>query len=232
MDLNYISSAFGIVHVIISVIVGSILISKYFKSKDKTLIFVGLVWIIIVEPWIPASLNLIYISFDTVGLPYQISALITNLFLPVGLILWTLVITELVFKKIKTPLLIIFIIFGIIFYSLLFYSVILDISIIIDIPASVPLNMRYNLIWMVFQTILVVIVMVTGLAFSWTSIKHDNPEIKLRGKILGVAFISFLIGALLAIVNYAPLGNTIMITSSIEFYLGYILPDWIKDRWL
>ena len=231
MDLILISAVLALVFVSISTIVGILLILKYFKSKDKTLLYVGLTWIIIVEAWMPSAVNLIYMLMVPDGLSYQVRALIGNLFLPFGLILWTLVFTELVFTKYKKLLLIIFTIFSIVFEIILFYAIITDISLIIIIPSH-DLNMNYTILWVVFQLIFSVVTLVSGLAFSWKSIKHDNPEIKLRGKILFIAFASFLIGALLGIVDLPIPGNIVMITSSIEFYIGYILPDWVKNRFI
>ena len=231
MDLILISAVLALVFVSISTIVGILLILKYFKSKDKTLLYVGLTWIIIVEAWMPSAVNLIYMLMVPDGLSYQIRALIGNVFLPFGLILWTLVFTELVFTNYKKLLLILFSIFSIVFEIILFYAIITDISLIIIIPSH-DLNMNYKILWVIFQLLFSVITLVSGLAFSWKSIKHDNPEIKLRGKILFIAFISFLIGALLGILDLPVPGNIIMITSSIEFYIGYILPDWVKNRFI
>jgi len=231
MDPITISAILALVFVSISTLVGILLIAKYFKSKDKTLIYVGLAWIIIVEAWMPSAVNLLYMLATRVSLSYQIRALIGNLFLPFGLILWTLVFTELVFVKFRKHLLIIFAIFSVVFEIILFYAIFVDISFIIVIPSH-DLNMNYEPLWMIFQIILSIITLVSGLAFSWKSIKHDNPEIKLRGKILFIAFTSFLIGALLGIVDLPIPGNIVMITSSVEFYIGYILPDWIKNRFI
>ena len=231
MDLIFISAVLALIFVSISTLVGILLILKYFKSKDKTLLYVGLTWIIIVEAWMPSAVNLIYMLITRISLSYQIRAIIGNLFLPFGLILWTLVFTELVFTKYKKLLLLIFSIFSIVFEIILFYAIIADISLIIIIPSH-DLNMNYKILWVAFQLIFSVITLVSGLAFSWKSIKHDNPEINLRGKILFIAFISFLIGALLGIIDFPIPGNLVMITSSIEFYIGYILPDWVKNRFI
>ena len=231
MDFIVISAVFALFFVSISIIVGLLLILKYFKSKDKTLLYVGVTWIIIVEAWMPSAVNLIYMLITKISLSYEIRAIIGNVFIPFGLILWTLVFSELVFKNYRKLLLIIFSILCIVFEVILFYAILTDISLIIVIPSH-DLNMNYKPLWMIFQVIFSIITLVSGLAFSWKSIKHDNPEIKLRGKILFVAFVSFLIGAILGIVDFPVPGNIVMITSSIEFYIGYILPDWVKKRFL
>ncbi|MHA1467605.1 MAG: hypothetical protein ACTSP6_05940, partial [Promethearchaeota archaeon] len=63
------------------------------------------------------------------------------------------------------------------------------------------------------------------------------PEIKLRGKFLMAAFISWTFGAIadaiipLTVITL-PIIRIILITSAIEFYIGFVLPDWIKKRLL
>ncbi|MBN1802699.1 MAG: hypothetical protein JW891_14400 [Candidatus Lokiarchaeota archaeon] len=222
----------SLIFVIISVCVGLTLILKYFKSKDKALIYVGIAWIIIVESWMPAGINLVYLLFDSKGLSYEIRALIGNLFIPLGLLLWVAAATKIILTSYKKILLVLLAVLGIIFELVLFYAILFDITLIIDMATSTPYNMNYTPLWMIAQVLFSAITLITGLIFSWKSIKYDNPEIQLRGKILFVAFISFLIGALLGIFNFFIIGNIILITSSIEFYIGYILPKWIKKKFL
>ena len=71
--------------------------------------------------------------------------------------------------------------------------------------------------------------------FSVKSIKVDDPEIKWKGKFLLIAWFSFTIGAILDAA--LPLTEItliivrlILISSSIEFYLGFFLPDQLAKR--
>lgn len=228
---DYLNAITSLIFIVISVLVGFTLVSKYFKSKDKMLIYVGIAWIIIVEAWMPSAINLIYMLITTVSLPIETRVIIGNLFIPFGIVLWTFVVTQLVFTKYKKLLVIIFVILGIVFEVIMFYSIFNDISLFVDISSD-PLNTNYSIIGMSFQVVFSIITLVTGLSFSWKSIKHDNPEIKLRGKILFTAFTSFLIGSLFSIVDLYLIGSIFLITSSIFFYFGYILPDWIKSRFI
>ena len=76
-----------------------------------------------------------------------------------------------------------------------------------------------------------------GVLIAINSIKSDTPEIKLRGKFLLAAFISWSFGAIadatipLTVITL-PIIRIILITSAIEFYIGFVLPDWIKKRLL
>lgn len=84
-----------------------------------------------------------------------------------------------------------------------------------------------------FLISLISIVLILGLSLAITSIRAPNKEIKLKGKILFVAFFTFSLGAILDALLYSVLGNiiarSIMVISSIIFYIGFILPNWAKQ---
>ena len=229
MDPEVISAVLALIFISISVLVGLILISKYFKSGDKTLLLVGVSWIIIVEPWMPSAVNLVYKVITQNYLPIQARVIIGNVALPLGVLLWTIVITELVFKDYRQILLIIIGIVGVLFEIILFIGIFTNIDFIV-ITSSHQLNTNYPITMVIFQLIFSIYALATGLAFSYKSIGHSNQEIKLRGKLLSLAFIFFLIGALLGIFDLYILGNIIMIPSSILFYFAYILPNFIRKR--
>lgn len=81
----------------------------------------------------------------------------------------------------------------------------------------------------------IITALVTGLLFSIKSIKVDNPEIKLKGKILLVAFISFSFAAILdATVSDVTflliLIRLVLISSAIEYNLGFFLPKFLTKK--
>jgi hypothetical protein len=76
-------------------------------------------------------------------------------------------------------------------------------------------------------------VLITGTLFGRKSLRSDNPEIKLKGKLLIIAFWSFFIGAIFEIISHISIiilivGRIILISSAIEFYSGFLLPNWMK----
>jgi phosphoglycerol transferase MdoB-like AlkP superfamily enzyme len=88
----------------------------------------------------------------------------------------------------------------------------------------------------VFQLFAILTAFITGVVFSIKSMKVDEKEIKWKGRILLTAFISFLIGCLcdaLLALSEVPLVivRLILISSSIEYYLAWFLPDRLKE-WL
>ena len=82
---------------------------------------------------------------------------------------------------------------------------------------------------MAFQIFAIITTFITGVIFSKNSMASDDPRIKLKGKFLLIAFFSFTIGgALDALLPFTPftlvLVRLILISSAIEYYLGFLLP--------
>lgn len=81
------------------------------------------------------------------------------------------------------------------------------------------------------------IILITGLLFSRESLRSNNPENKLKGKFIAAAFISFIVGGVFD--AFLPLDiitmliyRIILISSSIEFYFGLFLPNWMKKSFI
>ena len=75
--------------------------------------------------------------------------------------------------------------------------------------------------------------LITGLLMGKECLRSENREIVLKGKFLIVAFISFLLGAMLDIIlPLHPVGimanRLILISSAIEYYIGFTLPEFVK----
>jgi hypothetical protein len=86
---------------------------------------------------------------------------------------------------------------------------------------------------MIFLIIFLLIVVVTGFLFANLSLKSKDPEVKLKGKLLVIAYITFAVGALLD--SSLPLNEVliiitrlILILSSFFWYGGFLLPKWLK----
>ena len=91
-------------------------------------------------------------------------------------------------------------------------------------------NSRYNYLALIFDIFTLISLLITGVIFSVKSMKVNDPEIKWKGRFLLIAFISFFIGALfdVAVPNVGitiVIGRLFLITSAIEYYLGFFLPE-------
>ena len=88
-----------------------------------------------------------------------------------------------------------------------------------------------------FLIIFIIILIITGVLFALKSMTSSYPEVRLKGKFILIAFISFTTGAVIeALFVLEPVivvfTRTILTLSAIMFYLGFILPDKVKKLFL
>ncbi len=229
--LDIINGTFSIVFVAISLLVGLIILSRYFKYKEKVYFFVGATWIFISEPWWPSSLSFLIALNNGIGLPQQIYFLIGNVFIPLAIVFWLMAFTEFLYTEKRKLILIVFIIYSLIFEVIFFVLLFLNPNLIGNL--NPPLDARYESFIMIYLISFLMIVVISGLLFARLSLKSEDRQVKLKGKILIGAYITFLIGAILDL--SIPLNDiTIIITrlililSAFFWYAGFIFPRWIK----
>ena len=229
--IDFLQGIFSLIFVIISLFIGLLILSKYFKYYKKELILVGFSWIGMSIPWLGDAVNFIVIMTTGKAISHQFSFLISFAPLPIFVLSWLAAFSDLTTNKHKTLILMGYIIIGAIFEVIFLYFLFTDVALLgtysgpfqVDFTPFLELYLLFNII----------IVLVTGLIFSRESIKSDNSEIKLKGKFLLLAFISFIIGALLdTIIPFTAISvvitRLILTISSLLFYLGFILPDFVK----
>ncbi len=233
--IDILNGVFSIIFVVISTIAGLIIASKYFKSKIKTLLYIGIAWILIVCPWWPSSASVLSALATGQGLTLETYLLLGNLFVPVFIFFLVAAFTEIYYNDKQKLALGIFGIIGAIVEIYFLYFLIVDPSVHGELQGVVDIEFRGFLrIYLIFS---ILVVCVLGILIAINSIKSDTPEIKLRGKFLMAAFISWTFGAIadatipLTVITL-PIIRIILITSAIEFYIGFVLPDWVKKRFL
>ena len=80
--------------------------------------------------------------------------------------------------------------------------------------------------------------LITGFLFVRESLKSENPEIRLKGKFILIAFLFYTMGTLIDVIIDIPteitivLARTIMIVAIFMFYIGFTMPNWVKKRFL
>lgn len=236
--VTIVSGVFSIIFVAISTYVGIRIASKYSELKDKTFLYVGITWVLIVEPWWPSAISfLIALINNSNGLQDtpEIYFIIGNVLLPVALLSWITAFTGLLYKEKQKLIQLFFVIFGVIFEIILFYFIFTD-STFIGVLHG-PVDVDYAGFILGFLLGMILMILVTGHLFARESLRTGKPEIMLKGKLLYAAFICFCIGALLdsAIplnVITLPVTRIVLISSAIFFYGGFILPDWMKKLFL
>jgi len=229
--LDTLNGIFSLIFVAISLLVGFIILSRFFKYKEKIYLLVSITWILISEPWWPSTVSFLIALINSVGLPPEIYFLIGNIFVPFAIVMWLLAFTEFLYSEKRKLILSIFAIIGIIFEILFFIFLFLNPALIGELNG--PVDVNYKSFIMVFLISFLSIVVITGFLFANLSLKSKDPEVKLKGKLLIIAYIAFSVGALLdasvpfnePIIIFIRL---ILILSAICWYGGFILPKWMK----
>ncbi|MFO8018957.1 MAG: hypothetical protein R6U96_10000 [Promethearchaeia archaeon] len=229
ITLGLISLAF----VLITFIVGFKIISQYFKYGAPRILLVGLAWIGIASPWIPDALTPLYILIDPNKKQLWIitfNLIVNNVILPIPVLLWLIAFTKMlnVRENYRKLILILTVILSIFYEIFLIYFYLIDLQKGIEISGYLYISdyIDYTLIIYVLEAL------ITGLLFSIQSIKSEVQEVKLKGKLLMVAFIFFTIGAMTDALYKKPILNIysrlILVISSVIFYMGFAFPKWVK----
>ncbi|MFX0188561.1 MAG: hypothetical protein ACFE8A_12595 [Candidatus Hodarchaeota archaeon] len=229
---DIIQGSFSLTFVVISIILGIIIISKYFKVKTRDYILLGIGMIGMSNPWLPDAISFLMIIFLNSNLWPEISFIIGYAFLPFVVLCWLMAFTNLYYEEKQKITLIIFSIPFSILEIFFFYLLFTDSTLIGTFVG--PFQIRWALFMNLFLLCLIAIVIITGILFTSQSIKSDNLEVKIKGKFLFVAFISFTIAAIIeSLFHLDPvtvvITRSILISSAIEFYIGFILPKWIRN---
>lgn len=235
--IELINGLLSILFVSISIILGATIASRYFKHKKRTLLLVGLTWIGLTSIWYSSSLSVLLILTTGKGISDELYMFLGNGLIPITSFVWMIAITDLLVSN-KEKQKLILIIFGI--YSALFeiyflYFLFTNPSMLGEVLG--PVDATYGRIVTIYQLSMVILILITGNLIGRKSLRADNLEIKLKGKLLIIASWSFVIGAIFEIVSHISIiilivGRLILISSAIEFYSGFMLPNWMKKLFL
>jgi len=233
--VDLLNGIFSLIFVVISTLVGLITAAKYFKTKNRILLLVGVSWILIVCPWWPSATSAFIALATGEGLELRMYLLLGNLFVPLFLILFIGAFTEIYFHEKQKIFLLIFAIIGIIVEIYLIYFVIVDPKVLGELHGIV--DIEFKGFWRYYLIFDILIVLIIGIAIAVNSLKSEDKVIKLRGKFLLAAFISWTLGAIfdasveLDLITL-PLIRILLISSAIEFYIGFVMPDLVKNRFI
>ena len=233
--LDILNGIFSFIFVVISLVVGVLILIRYFRYKEKIYFLVGATWILISEPWWPSSLSFLVSLSNGKGLPPTIYFLIGNMLIPLAITFWLLAFTEFLLTEKRKLILLVFAIIGVIFEIIFFTLLFINPDLIGYL--NPPVDVSYNFFIMIFLLIFILIVVISGFFFARLSLKSDDPEVKLKGKLLVVAYIAFFVGALLdSSIRLNELGvifvRLILIASAVFWYGGFLLPHWMKKLFL
>ncbi len=241
--VDYLQGSFSLIFVIISLIIGITILTKYFEHKNRLLILVGISWIGIANPWMPDSISFLMNLITGEPLPVELYFIIGNCFIPIALLTWLIAYTDMIRKKAQKKVIIITIILSIIFEIAFFTLFFIDIDLIGVINPIRPFTVEFGLFITVYLMLVILVMVVTGVIFAQKSVRSDDREIRLKGKLLRAAFITFTVAAvfdsLLGTIFEDPTDpllsimvvviRILLIFSALEFYGGFLLPRWMKE---
>ncbi len=236
MQIGFEENLTGIFSIIITaifLIVGFLITLKYREVKNKIFILVGLSWIGLSFPWMAVSIHFLLLILLNSALAEGIFFFIIIGLVPFTQICWIMAISDFtnVKKKNQKIIFIISLSLAIIIDIIFIYMLMTDVSSVGWIEGA--LLVKFTLFISIYLMIMVGIWAVIGFIFVKESLKSDNPEIRLKGKFLLLAFVSFIFGAIIEtvimIITITVIGRIVLIISAFFFYCGFMLPRWIKE---
>ncbi len=228
---------FTLIFVIISIITGAIIISKYFKLRKSQFLLFGLFWIGLTTPWWPTIIIFIMTLFTTAPVSIEAFIVFGIAFLPITIVLGLIAFLKVLPMKKRTKTIILILNLSInIFYEIFFFIfVFTDISMIAE-PGTSTFMIKWSVPSQIYFIVSLLFFLYVGLSFSISSIKEQDEVISLKGKFLLVAFLSFTIGTVLDFAIPMTLiyviARIILFTSTLEFYIGLMLPKFIEKIFL
>jgi hypothetical protein len=250
--VDVLHGTFSLVYVIISFTIGLIILLKYFKFRNRLYILVGLTWGFLSLIWLPDSVSFLRSLFfpQSGQLSEEMYFIIGNAFIPIALISWIIAYTDMINKdkqKLAVYLIVILsIVFEIAFFTLFFIDINLRLIWIGTYTTLFSADLGILLIAFMFITML--IILTTGLKFAAKSIRSEDKDVRLKGKLLRGAFILFTIAALLEksarsimigpvftnpndplLTVMLVIVRVLLVLSAFAFYGGFLLPRWIKE---
>ncbi len=239
-NFEILTGSFSLLIVIIYFIIGLKIVFKYIEFKQRVFVLMGLTWVFMGEIYWSSAISFVVALITGEGLSEVEYFFIGNLFIPLALVIWLAAFTEFKYKEKRKIIIIIAAIYGAIYEIAFMYYLFTDVSVIGQMFNAV--DAEYRSFALIYLISVLLIFVITGLMFASSSLRSDNLEVRLKGKLIILAMLLFAIGAALdglkpiLFPDYIGLvlviNRIILISSAITFYIGFILPNWVKKLFL
>lgn len=203
---------------------------KYFKYRQKALLYMAIALFSLGFIWLGLSVSFIFYIVTETHLAFEIQVVIAYGF-PFAIFFWLLVFTELIYKK-KQKLIIIIggiylLLIEVLFYTFLFTNIsLLGVSYGTFYTKWGPFILLRILINML-------IFLTTGIVFVREASKSDNAETKLKARLILVGIIFLLLGGLIySLFGLLFIALIILLVSVLGFYGGIVYPEWFEKMFL
>jgi len=230
--LDFITGLFSLLVIIVSTVIGLIIASKYIKYKSKPYLYWGFAYIGFYCPWWPSGISFACVLITGQPLSLFMYVVIGNLFVPLFLLLWLLGFTEMVYQKKRKILLIIYSTIAAVAETFLIYFLMTGTYSVLATFTGI-FDVTFNRLWLAWLLIVNFTVAITGLLFARDSLKSEDKELRFKGKILIIAFLTYPICAIIdGGVELNVIGvvliRSLLIFGAVMFYIGFFVPKFVK----
>ncbi|MBY8981964.1 MAG: hypothetical protein KGD57_03385 [Candidatus Lokiarchaeota archaeon] len=234
---EFLEGFLSLIWVIFATIIGIMII---IKTRKKEYITVGLFWILLCGGWWASSIQFITIISVDYRLTDSIYLMLTMLAIPWGVICWLISFGNFVYPEKKKKIVYINLVIIIIYQSLFLIFAFIKTDWVGTRDAGTYFNTKFSPFSLIFIIYGMSLILITGIIFSWKSMKMDDPKIKWKGRFLLIAFVLYSGGAIVdSAINLSDptigsiitvLVRIVLVTSAILFYFAFFLPESIANR--
>ena len=236
--LEIVQGSLSLVYIFITLLLSVLFIIKYIQIRQTELLLVGIALIGLAGPWFTEAFSFltIILTGGTLSDGFYLNIviiiyIIMTAFTPFAIMCWLFAITNLLNIKNRKIILLIFMIVFIIFEVIFFVLLSIDIA---YIGTFVNLfNYQESLFVSVFNIAVMLIVLITGILFFRVSVRSEKDEIKLKGRLILIGLIMFLIGGFIPYIIFnlvsLVIARIFLVFSSVTLYMGFLLPNWVKS---
>jgi hypothetical protein len=211
------------------------MVINYFQFRKKELLYVGLAWMAVYQPWWPGTLAFLLNVFNLIegGIGAELYILIATMYIPPAIFFWFMGVTEMIFEGKRNIIVGIYLIITSLMSVLIIALLLIDPKILGTVGV---VNSDYGVIMTLYLMFINVSAAVTCGLMGRGSLKSKLPQMRLRGKFLIGASICYVLGGLLdvGLIKYESFrwiiifSRTILMSGSILFYLGFLLPKFLE----
>jgi len=232
-----VSGLLTLIIVLFSFFFGALILRKAIATKEKILYFCFFMIVFSISPWYSIALGYLLWFLTKEELIYELHIILNLLFVPIGYIAWLNIYLTAINPKKKKSVIIINGIYSILMELYMFYFLYFA----TNAPVKSLLGSVYELqptyagFLIIYSLTILVVILITGIHFSIFSIKKAyNEEIRWKGRFLFVAFILYFLEVSLDViilnklVFFIIILRILLLIAIFLFYLGFILPNWIK----
>ena len=167
------------------------------------------------------------------GLTQEAYFIIGNVVAPIAITLWVASFTGFLYESKQKIMVLIYIIYAFIFYILFFWAFTINPELIGELRGPNQIDVKYSIYIGIYYFTLLITILITGFLFARASLKLNDREFKMRGKLLLIAFLSFVFGGILDAfilmdIFWLIIQRSLQILSVIMFYLAFIMPEPVK----